>query len=54
MMKNMMGDKMPKMPAGMDMGNMMEMAQKMMSGGGMNNMMKAPPGMPKGAMKMRK
>jgi len=40
------------MPAGANMGNMMEMAQKMMGGGGMPNMMKAPPGMPKGAMKM--
>lgn len=34
------------------MGNMMEMAQKMMSGGGMPNMMKAPPGIPKGMMRM--
>lgn len=35
------------MPGGANMGSMMEMAQKMMSGGGMGNMMKAPPGMPK-------
>jgi len=51
MMKNMMGDKMPNMQ---NMGGMMEMAQKMMAGGGMGNMMKAPPGMPKGVMKIRR
>jgi len=34
------------------MGSMMEMAAKMMGGGGPGNMMKGPPGMPKGMMKM--
>lgn len=34
------------------MGNLAEMAQKMMGGGGMPGGMRMPPGMPRGAMRM--